>query len=178
MSRIGKLPVDLPEKVTAEVQGQTVKVNGPRGSLEQTFNRKVLIKLEDNALKVSPKDQSQLARSMYGTARSILANMVTGVTEGYTKNLEINGVGFRATLNGKVLDLALGYSHNIQYPVPDGITVTVTDGTKVTVEGIDKQAVGQVAATIKGYYPVEPYKGKGVRIVGDFVRRKEGKKTA
>lgn len=178
MSRTGKLPVSLPDKVKASVDGTTVTVEGPKGKLVKTFNPVVKIVCEDNALCVEPVSTNRLAKAMHGTARSILNGMVKGVVEGYEKNLEINGVGFRAALNGKVLKLNLGYSHDINYPLPEGITVTVNENTKVKVEGIDKHMVGQVAADIRDFCPMEPYKGKGVRIVGEFVRRKEGKKTA
>ncbi len=178
MSRIGKLPISVPEKAKVSVDGQTVRVEGPKGKLEKTFNRSVAITLEGNEIKVSPVGRSRIARAMYGTARSIINNMVVGVVDGYKKELEIQGVGFRAAVNGKVLNLALGYSHPINFNIPEGITVTVTENTKLAVEGADKQVVGEVTATIYSYYPVEPYKGKGVRIVGQYVRRKEGKKTA
>ena len=178
MSRIGKLPVEIPEKVKASVSGNSVSIEGPKGAIAKSFDAPVVIELADNAISVQPKGGSVLARAMHGTARSIIQGMVDGVVHGYSKDLVINGVGFRATVNGKLLDLNLGYSHPIEYPIPEGITITVAENTKVKVEGIDKQVVGQVAADIKAYYPVEPYKGKGVRIVGQFVRRKEGKKTA
>ena len=179
MSRIGKLPIAVPSQVKVEISGNDLKVSGPKGNLEKSFDRSVNIKQEDSSLTVEPANSSRLAKAMYGTARSIINNMVEGVVNGFSKDLEINGVGFKATLSGQKLDLALGYSHQIVYEIPQGITVTVTDGgTKLKVEGADKHMVGQVAATVKSYYPVEPYKGKGVTIVGDYVRRKEGKKTA
>lgn len=178
MSRIGKLPVAIPDKVKAEITDNTVKVEGPKGSLSQTFDSSVKIEFADGEIRVSPVDESRRARAMYGTARSIIANMVDGVVDGYSKKLEIEGVGFRAAVKGAVLDLSLGYSHPINFPIPEGVTVTVADNTKITVEGADKQAVGACAARIKSFYPAEPYKGKGVRIAGEFVRRKEGKKTA
>lgn len=178
MSRIGKLPVELADKVTAEVKGSTITVKGPKGTLTKTFDSAVAIKSENNSIKVSPVDESRHARAMYGTVRSIIAAMVSGVSKGFSKQLEISGTGFRATVKGKILDLALGYSHPVTQAIPDGVTVTVTDNTKINIEGIDKQVVGQLAASIKAYYPVEPYKAKGVRIVGEYVRRKEGKKTA
>ncbi len=177
MSRIGKLPVAIPDNVQASVEDVTVRVEGPKGKLERTFNKSVRITIEENAILVAPVGQDRFARCMYGTTRSIIASMVRGVSEGYAKKLEINGVGFRADLQGKNLNLALGYSHPINYSVPDGINVVVEGQTKLTVSGVDKQLVGQVAADIKSYYPVEPYKGKGVRIEGEFVRRKEGKKA-
>lgn len=178
MSRNGKLPVKFDSKVKVSLKDNCVQIEGPKGKLEKTFNKNVSILLEDNELVVKPKNASSLAKSMHGTARSILASMVEGVVNGFSKELEIQGVGFKAILNGKTLDLALGYSHPIYYEVPDGIDVEIKDATKLKVSGPDKQLVGQVAADIKSFYPVEPYKGKGVRIVGEFVRRKEGKKTA
>lgn len=178
MSRIGKLPVSVPDKVKVSVQNNAVTVEGPKGKLEKSFNPVVEIVFENSEIRVSPSNQSRIAQAMYGTTRSILQNMVTGVTEGYSKDLLIEGVGFKAAVKGNILDLALGYSHPINMPIPEGVTVTVSENTKIKVEGADKQMVGEVAARIKRYYPVEPYKGKGVRIVGEFVRRKEGKKTA
>tara|TARA_R100000027_G_scaffold18279_2_gene13156 strand:+ start:24042 stop:24578 length:537 start_codon:yes stop_codon:yes gene_type:complete len=178
MSRIGKLPVAIPEKVKAEITGNNVKIEGPKGALSQTFDPSVAIEFADGEIRVSPQGDSRRARAMYGTTRSIIANMVEGVVNGYSKKLFIEGVGFRAAVNGSILNLALGYSHPINFPIPEGVTVTVADNTKLTVEGADKQAVGACAARIKNFYPAEPYKGKGVRIEGEFVRRKEGKKTA
>ena len=178
MSRIGKLPVVVPEKVKARVGDNCVRIEGPKGTLERCFDSSVSIALEGNVIQVTPNGTNKLARAMHGTARAIIANMIKGVMEGYSKSLEIQGTGFKATLKGHVLDLALGYSHPILYSIPTGIHVTVAEGTKIKVEGPDKHLVGQVAADIKHYYPVEPYKGKGVREVGQFVRRKEGKKSA
>jgi len=178
MSRIGKQPIPVPEKVKVDIQGQTVTVEGPKGSLSKTFNHAANVTFADGEIKVAPADSSRFANAMYGTARSIIAGMVTGVTDGFAKDLEISGVGFKAVLKGNTLDLALGYSHPILYPVPDGIKVTITDQTKVKVEGVDKQLVGEVAANIRSYYPCEPYKGKGVKYVGERVRRKEGKTVA
>ena len=178
MSRLGKLPVIIPDKVKVQVDGNRVTVEGLKGKLEKSFDKVVTISLEDGNVIVSPVGKSRLAKAMHGTVRAIIQNMVNGVLEGYSKNLEIHGVGFRAALKGKVLNLQLGYSHDINYEVADGVTVTITENTKLKVEGPDKHMVGQVTADIKSYYPVEPYKGKGVRIVGDYVRRKEGKKIA
>ena len=178
MSRIGKLPVAIPEKVEARIDGATVTVKGPTGELSKTFDKSVNIALEDGQITVQPAGNSRHAGAMYGTARSIINGMVEGVTNGFSKKLEINGVGFRAAVSGKALDLNLGYSHPIKYDLPEGVTVTVTENTKLEVSGCDKQMVGQVAADIYSYYPVEPYKAKGVTIVGEYVRRKEGKKTA
>jgi len=178
MSRIGKLPITIPEKVKVAVDGGVVKVEGPKGKLEKSFSPSVVdIQLADGVVTVQPVGKSRLAKAMYGTARSIINGMVEGVSKGFSKNLTISGVGFRAAVNGKVLKLELGYSHDINHPIPDGLNVTVADQTKIAVEGADKQVVGQFAAQVKKFYPVEPYKGKGVTIVGEFVRRKEGKKA-
>lgn len=178
MSRIGKLPIPVLEKANVAIDGQTIRVEGPKGKLEKTFDGSVNIELADGEIRVSPADNSRHARAMFGTVRSIINNMVVGVVEGYEKKLEIKGVGFRAALKGDVLDLALGYSHPVEVKVPEGITVTVTENTKVSVAGADKQIVGEIAATIYSYFPAEPYKGKGVHIIGQYVRRKEGKKSA
>ena len=178
MSRIGKLPIPILDKANVVIDGQIVRVDGPKGKLEKTFDNSVRIELVENEIRVSPSDSSRHARAMYGTARSIINNMVIGVVDGYEKKLEIKGVGFRAVMKGNVIDLALGYSHPIEVVVPDGITVTVTESTKILVAGADKQVVGEIAATIFSYFPAEPYKGKGVHIVGQYVRRKEGKKSA
>lgn len=179
MSRIGKQPVPVPDKVKVEIKGHTVNVEGPKGKISKTFAPVVSISLADKKVTVSPtQDDSRFAKAMYGTVRSVIAGMVKGAHEGYAKELEIQGVGFKANLKGKQLDLALGYSHPILMDIPDGIKVTVTDQTKLKVEGADKQLVGAVTAEIRSYYPPEPYKGKGVRIVGERVRRKEGKTVA
>lgn len=178
MSRIGKLPIPVPEKVKVEVKDTTVHVEGPKGKLSKTFAPVVAIELEKGEVKVSPCGDGRFARAMYGTTRSIIAGMVKGVAEGFSKELEIQGVGFKAGLKGDTLDLALGYSHPIAYKIPAGIKVTVTDQTKLKIEGADKQVVGAVTAEIRSFYPPEPYKGKGVRIVGERVRRKEGKTVA
>lgn len=178
MSRIGKLPVPVLDKAKVTINGNTVNVEGPKGKLEKTFDSAVKIELVDNEVRVSPADSSRHANAMYGTARSIINNMVTGVVNGYSKQIELKGVGFRCALKGKVLDLALGYSHPCLLDIPEGITLTVKDNTKITIEGADKEVVGQVTAQIFAFYPAEPYKGKGVHIVGQYVRRKEGKKSA
>lgn len=178
MSRIGKQPVSIPDKVKVSVNGGTVTVEGPKGKVEKTFAPVVKVTIADKKVTFAPADDSRFARAMYGTARSVVAGMVKGVTDGYAKDLEIQGVGFKANLKGKQLDLALGFSHPILMDIPDGIKVTVVEGTKLKVEGADKQLVGAVTAEIRGYYPPEPYKGKGVRIVGERVRRKEGKTVA
>jgi large subunit ribosomal protein L6 len=178
MSRIGKVPVPIPDKVKVAITNGTVLVEGPKGKVSKHFAPDVTISVADKKVSFAPADDSRFARAMYGTARSIVAGMVKGVTEGYVKDLEIQGVGFKANLKGKQLDLALGYSHPILFDIPEGIKITVTDQTKVKVEGCDKQLVGAVTANIRAYYPPEPYKGKGVRIVGERVRRKEGKTVA
>jgi large subunit ribosomal protein L6 len=178
MSRIGKQPVSIPDKVTVSVKDGTVLIQGPKGKVEKTFASAVKVTVTDKQITFAPTEDSRFANAMFGTARSIVAGMVKGVTEGYVKDLEIQGVGFKANLKGKTLDLALGYSHPIVMDIPEGIKVTVTDQTKVKVEGADKQLVGAVTAEIRSYYPPEPYKGKGVRIVGERVRRKEGKTVA
>lgn len=178
MSRIGKIAVAVPAGVKVSVAGTTVNVEGPKGKLSQTFADCVQISFDDGKIHVKPLSDTTFAGAMHGTARSIINNMVKGVTEGYSKQLEIQGVGFKATLKGDKLDLALGQSHPIIYSIPSGIKIAVADGVKIDVSGPDKRLVGQVAADIKSYKPVEPYKGKGVRIVGEYVRRKEGKKTA
>lgn len=178
MSRVGKVPVQIPDKVKVSIKGTTVSTEGPQGKLTKTFAPVVSIEVVDNTIVVKPAEDSRFARAMYGTVRSVVAGMVTGVATGFTKDLEIQGVGFKANLKGKVLDLALGYSHPINYKIPEGIVITVTDQTKVKVSGPDKQLVGEVTASIRSFYPPEPYKGKGVRIVGERVRRKEGKTVA
>ncbi|MDA0346140.1 MAG: 50S ribosomal protein L6 [Verrucomicrobia bacterium] len=175
MSRIGKLPVDIPGQVTVSVEANVVSVEGPKGKLKKEFPNAVTITKEEAQIIVAPSGNSRFSKAMYGTVRSLIANMVTGVVDGYSKDLEISGVGFRAALNGNNLDLNLGYSHPCLYAIPSGITITVKDNTKLKVEGIDKQMVGEAAASIRAFYPPEPYKGKGVKIVGEYVRRKEGK---
>ena len=178
MSRIGKIPVDIPAGVEVGLDNQTIRVKGPKGELSKTFSPLAVIKVSDEKVVVSPADDSRAAQAQYGTARSIIANMVQGVTQPFSKDLLIEGVGFRAAIKGSVIDLELGYSHPVEHTIPEGVTVTVADNVKIHVEGADKQKVGQLAAEIKSYYPVEPYKGKGVRILGQYVRRKEGKKSA
>tara|TARA_A200000113_G_scaffold159455_1_gene144182 strand:- start:727 stop:1263 length:537 start_codon:yes stop_codon:yes gene_type:complete len=178
MSRIGKVPVEIPSGVEVSIDGNVVTVKGPKGTLDKEFSPLADVEIADNQVVIKPSNNSRSANAIYGTTRSIVANMVQGVTKPFSKNLLIEGVGFRATVKGKIIDLELGYSHPVEHPIPDGITVTVSDNVKILLEGADKQKVGQLAAEIKKYYPVEPYKGKGVRILGQFVRRKEGKKSA
>jgi large subunit ribosomal protein L6 len=176
MSRVGKKPVAVPSGVTATVEGQTVKVKGPKGQLQFVVHDDVDVKFENGAVKVAPRFETNRARALYGTARSQVANLVEGVTRGFEKKLEITGVGYRATLAGKNLQLALGYSHDVVYPIPEGIAITVPKPTEITIVGNDSQKVGQVAAEIRSYRPPEPYKGKGVRYANEFIFRKEGKK--
>jgi large subunit ribosomal protein L6 len=178
MSRVGKVPVTIPAKVKVDVKDTTISVEGPKGKVSRTFAPVVSITVADSKVTVAPTEESRFSRAMYGTARSIIAGMVKGVTDGYKKELEIQGVGFKAALKGKQLDLALGYSHPILFDIPEGIKIGVVDGTKLSVEGCDKQLVGMVTSQIRSFYPPEPYKGKGVRIVGERVRRKEGKTVA
>ena len=176
MSRIGKKPVELPGGVTATVSGQKVSVKGPKGTREFTATDDVTLTLEDNAVKVTPRGTSKRARQQWGMARSMVENLVTGVTSGFKKELEIQGVGYRAAMQGNVLKLSLGYSHEVNFEVPQGVTVTSPKQTEIVVEGIDQQLVGQVAANIREWKRPEPYKGKGIRYKGEFIFRKEGKK--
>ncbi|MDD1534488.1 MULTISPECIES: 50S ribosomal protein L6 [unclassified Bradyrhizobium] len=176
MSRVGKRPVAVPSGVTATVDGQTVKMKGPKGQLQFVVHDDVEVKLESGQIKVQPRFETNRARALYGTARAQVANLVEGVTKGFEKKLEITGVGYRAAMQGKNLQLALGYSHDVVYAIPEGITITVPKPTEITVSGSDIQRVGQVAAEIRSYRPPEPYKGKGVKYVGEFIFRKEGKK--
>ncbi|WP_315919979.1 50S ribosomal protein L6 [Mesorhizobium sp. SP-1A] len=176
MSRIGKKPVSVPQGVTATVNGQTVTAKGPKGELKFVVNDEVLVKLDNDAISVEPRDQSKDARSKWGMSRTQIVNILTGVKDGFEKKLEITGVGYRAALQGKNLQLALGFSHDVVYETPAGITITVPKPTEITVTGIDKQQVGQVAAEIREYRGPEPYKGKGVRYAGEKIVRKEGKK--
>ena len=178
MSRIGKVPVVIPSGVEVTVNNNIVTVKGPKGTLDKQFSSLAEIEVVDNQVTVKPSNPSRSANACYGTTRSIIANMVQGVTKPFSKNLLIEGVGFRATVKGSIIDLELGFSHPVEHPIPEGVSVVVSDNVKIAVEGPDKQKVGQLAAEIKKYYPVEPYKGKGVRILGEFVRRKEGKKSA
>src|SRR5688572_7132069 len=176
MSRIGKKPVQLPQGVTATVNGQTVTAKGPKGELKFVVNEEVLVKLENGEIAVQPRDDSKDARSKWGMSRTQIVNILQGVKEGFEKKLEISGVGYRAALHGKNLQLALGFSHEVVYQTPEGITITVPKPTEITISGIDKQKVGQVAAEIREYRGPEPYKGKGVKYAGERIVRKEGKK--
>jgi large subunit ribosomal protein L6 len=176
VSRIGKKPVDLPGGVTATVTGQTVSVKGPKGTRAFTATDDVTIALDGNALTVSPRGKSKRARQQWGMSRTQVANLVAGVTAGFKREMEITGVGYRAQVAGKVLKLSLGYSHDVDFAIPEGVTVTTPRPTEIVVEGIDQQVVGQVAANIREWRKPEPYKGKGIRYKGEFIFRKEGKK--
>ena len=175
MSRIGKQPVPIPAKVKVNVQGQKVLVEGPKGKLHFELPRRTSVRVENGNLLVNREGDDAQAKALHGLSRSILNNMVKGVENGFVKKLEIQGVGFKAAIQGKSINLVLGYSHPISYPIPDQVKVTVDENTKITIEGPDKQVVGQMAADIRNYYPPEPYKGKGVRYAGEQVKRKEGK---
>lgn len=176
MSRIGKKPVALPKGVTASVDGQTVKVKGPKGELQVTLVPEVGASVGENGITVTPRKDMEKAAQMWGMSRTLVNNLVDGVTTGFTQKLEIQGVGYRAAVQGKVLNLQLGFSHDVNYPIPAGIAIATEKPTMISISGIDKKLVGQVAAEIRGYRPPEPYKGKGVRYEGEYVRRKEGKK--
>ncbi|CAO4133249.1 MULTISPECIES: 50S ribosomal protein L6 [Methylorubrum] len=176
MSRVGKKPVPVPSGVTATVTGQTVKMKGSKGELQFVVPSQVVVEFKDGAVSVQPKDQSKQARSLWGTSRAQVANLVEGVSKGFEKKLEITGVGYRAAMAGKALKLSLGYSHDIEYEIPAGITIVTPKPTEIVVSGIDRQRVGQVAAEIREYRGPEPYKGKGVKYAGEFIFRKEGKK--
>ena len=175
MSRIGKQPIPVPSGVEVKIDGSTVTVTGPKGTLTQTFNDEMILKLEDGVLTVARPSDERNHRSLHGLTRTLLSNMVAGVSEGFSKNLEIVGVGYRAELKGSDIQLALGFSHSVLVKAEPGITFEVPAPTRITVRGIDKQRVGQVAAEIRSWRPPEPYKGKGVRYEGEHVRRKLGK---
>jgi large subunit ribosomal protein L6 len=175
MSRVGLKPIPLPEKVAVKLDGRTVVVEGPKGKLDFTLPDGISLATSDGTVVVSRASELRQHRALHGTARSLVQNMITGVSQGYSKDLEIHGVGLRAAVKGKDLDLSLGRSHPLLHPIPSGLTVTVNENTKIKVEGIDKQLVGQFAAEVRSYYPPEPYKGKGVRYSDEKVRRKEGK---
>ena len=176
MSRIGKQPVSIPKGVTANVEGQKVSAKGPKGTLAVSLGDHVSVGMADGAIKVEPRGESKEARALWGMSRTLVQNVVTGVTEGFEKRLEISGVGYRAQLAGKNLSLALGYSHEVNFPIPEGIQIQVPKPTEIVITGIDKQKVGQIAAEIRRWRPPEPYKGKGVKYANEFVFRKEGKK--
>lgn len=175
MSRIGKQPIAIPAKVKVDVKGSKVFVEGPKGKLDMEIPRRTTLKIDAGNVVVSRDGDDAEARAMHGLSRALVNNLVKGVSEGYTKKLEINGVGFKAAVQGKVVNLSLGYSHPINYDIPDQIKVTVEENTKITIEGPNKQVVGQVAAELRSYYPPEPYKGKGVKYADERIERKEGK---
>jgi large subunit ribosomal protein L6 len=176
MSRIGKKIIELPAKVKLNVAGDgAVSVEGPKGKLSWTLPKLIKARVEENKVEVSRDSEERKVRALHGLSRALLNNMITGVSTGFVKDLEIQGVGFKAAVKGPILDLNLGFSHDIHFPIPEGIKITVAENTKIKVEGIDRQLVGQVAADIRAYYPPEPYKGKGVRYAGEQIQRKEGK---
>ncbi len=176
MSRVGKKPVPVPSGVTATVDGQTVKMKGTKGELSFLVPEEVSVAMENGAVQVNPRDESKTARAKWGMSRAQIANLVEGVSKGFERRLEINGVGYKAAVAGKVLKLSLGYSHDVDYEIPAGVTITTPKPTEVVVVGIDKQRVGQIAAEIRDFRGPEPYKGKGVKYAGEFIFRKEGKK--
>jgi len=176
MSRVGKHPVALPQGVTAEIKKESVSIKGKLGALSLELGSEVDVKLEGDHIVISPRHETKRSRMMWGTTRNNIANMVKGVSEGFKKALEIEGVGFRAAVQGKDLILQLGFSHEIKFPIPFGIEIKAEKPTKLAISGFDKQKVGQVAAEIRGMKKPEPYKGKGIRYAGEQVRRKEGKK--
>jgi large subunit ribosomal protein L6 len=176
MSRIGNKLVAVPSGVTASLEGQTVKVKGPKGAMQLVLHDDVVMTMDKGAVKIDPRNESKLARSMWGTYRTLVSNLFTGVTKGFEERLEITGVGYRAAVQGKTLNLQLGFSHDVTFPIPEGIAIATPKPTEIVVTGIDKQKVGQVAAEIRGYRPPEPYKGKGVKYAGEYIFRKEGKK--
>jgi large subunit ribosomal protein L6 len=175
MSRIGKMPVTVPSGVDVKIDGQNVTVKGSRGELARTFNERVGFEMDGDVLTVTRPDDARESKALHGLSRALLSNMVVGVSEGFTKSLEIQGVGYRAALKGRDIELQVGFSHSVTVDAPDGITFEVPEPTKISVSGIDKELVGQVAANIRKVRPPEPYKGKGIRYVGEYVRRKAGK---
>jgi large subunit ribosomal protein L6 len=176
MSRIGKKPVAVPSGVQASVEGQTVKVKGPKGALQLLLHEDVAAKLDQGAIIVEPRNETKRARSLWGLSRTQISNLMAGVTGGFERRLEITGVGYRAAVQGKNLQLALGYSHDVVYPIPEGIQIVTPRPVEIVITGIDRQKVGQVAAEIRAFRPPEPYKGKGVKYAGEYIFRKEGKK--
>jgi large subunit ribosomal protein L6 len=175
MSRIGKQPIAIPPKVKVEVKGQNVSVEGPKGKLNWELPRRTSIKVESGKVVISRQGDDDAVKALHGLSRALVNNMVRGVSEGFVKKLEIQGVGFKAAVQGNTVNMILGFSHPINYPIPSQVKVTVEENTKLTIEGPDRQVVGQVAAELRSFYPPEPYKGKGVRYVGEHVVRKEGK---
>ena len=176
MSRIGKNPVPVPSGVSVDIAGQTVTAKGKLGTLKLVVSNEILTTLEDGKVWVKPKSDTKRARTLWGTTRALVNNMVNGVSKGFTVNLEINGVGYRAAVQGKTLNLQLGYSHEVRFPIPDDVKITCEKPTAISLTGADRQRVGQMAAVIRGYRKPEPYKGKGIKYETETVRRKEGKK--
>ncbi len=176
MSRIGKRAIAVPSGITANVEGQTVKVKGPKGALQVVLHDDVEAKLESGQIRVAPRADTKRARSQWGTSRTLIANLISGVSKGFEQRLEINGVGYRAAVQGKNLQIALGYSHDVIYPIPEGITIATPRPVEIVISGSDRQKVGQVAAEIREYRPPEPYKGKGIKYMDERIFRKEGKK--
>ena len=176
MSRIGNKSVAIPSGVTASVEGQTVKVKGPKGALQLVLHDDIKATMDKGAVTVEPRSETKRARSMWGTSRTLVSNLINGVTKGFEERLEITGVGYRAAVQGKSLNLQLGFSHDVNFPIPEGIAIVTPKPTEIIISGVDKQKVGHVAANIRGYRPPEPYKGKGVKYVGEYIFRKEGKK--
>jgi large subunit ribosomal protein L6 len=176
MSRVGKKPVQVPAGVSARLDGHTVAVKGAKGELKFTASDEVAVKVDGNLIRVEPRDESKRARAMWGTARSMIQTLIVGVTKGFERKLEINGVGYKAAVAGKNLQLSLGFSHDVIYPIPPGVTIVTPKPTEISIAGIDKRQVGQIAAEIRAFRPPEPYKGKGVKYVDEFIFRKEGKK--
>lgn len=176
MSRIGKTPITLPEKVKVHLmEDGTISVEGPKGKLTWELPKAITLQFQENVILVERSNESRATRALHGLTRALLNNMILGVAQGFKKELEIQGVGFRCAVKGDCLDLSIGYSHPVLFKIPKEIKIAVTDNTKISIEGIDKHLVGQVAADIRAYYPPEPYKGKGIRYAGEQVRRKEGK---
>jgi large subunit ribosomal protein L6 len=176
MSRVGKLPISIPDKVTVKVgDDRIVQVKGPKGELAWPLPLGVTVSGDAKSISVTRESEDRVVRALHGTTQRLITNMIVGVSQGYKRDLEIHGVGFRAAVKGTNIDLQLGQSHDRLHPIPKGVKVTVTENTKISIEGIDKQVVGQLAADIRAYYPPEPYKAKGVRYVGEYIRRKAGK---
>jgi large subunit ribosomal protein L6 len=176
MSRIGRAPVEVPNNVEVDVSGQTIKVKGPKGALQLVLHDDVKAVMDKSGIQVDPRFETKRARSQWGTSRTLVSNLMTGVTKGFEEKLEITGVGYRAAVQGKNLQLQLGYSHDVVFPIPEGITIATPKPTEIMITGSDKQRVGQVAADIRDFRPPEPYKGRGVKYAGEYIFRKEGKK--
>jgi len=178
MSRIGKNPIEIPKAVKAKLEGNVVAIEGPKGKLTQKLHEHISVEIKENQIFVKRSSDSKFDKSLHGLSRTLIANMIKGVTEGFSKELEIQGVGYKGQAQGKELVLNLGFSHPINFSIPEGITIKTPKPTQIAIEGIDKQLVGETAAKIRRFYPPEPYKGKGIRYVGEYVRRKAGKTVA